>query len=470
MNWHPVYLSAVLEPDYLHARTWLLPYFLDALRAHSLGLLQVGTPYARQAAEAMRGLKDVRPPPYSPGVEDLFFALDRELSERSPVAAGALRTALSRNDLDMTVYRLAARENLMRALGDLSTLRRVLIGLARREAATLIVAFSHHQPAQPTTLGHYLCGVEQMLARDTARLHDALGRLNFSPLGAVAMTGSSHPLDREYTAGLLGFEGPVPNTYDAVSAGDWQTELAGAVSTCAVNLSRALYDLLNWAQQGLITLQDGLVQGSSVMPQKRNPVALEHARTRFSKVLGYASAVVLSSHNVPYGDINDPGTDVQEPLRLLWQDFSQGLRLLSVSLEAPVIDRQRWRDLAEQGDTTLTELADTLARQSGDFRRAHGVSQALLKELHCTGRTLQQATDADVRALGIDVPDGTVVAALNPDTFVQRRTTLGGPAPWQVEAQLQGAEVCLRRDIEQQSRWQTRFTAAHEALWDAHVP
>ncbi len=470
MSWHPVYLSAVLEPDYLHARTHLLPFFLDALRAHGLGLLRVGTPHAQQAVEAMHGLKDFRPAAYSPGVEDLFFALDHELSERSPGAAGALRTALSRNDLDMTVYRLAARGNLMRALGDLSTLRRVLIDLARREAATLIVAFSHHQPAQPTTLGHYLCGVEQTLARDTARLHGALGRLNFCPLGAVAMTGSSHPLDREYTAALLGFDGPVLNTLDAVSAGDWQTELAGAVSTCALNLSRALYDLLNWAAQGLITLQAGLVQGSSVMPQKRNPVALEHARTRFSKVLGYAQAVVFSNHNVPYGDINDPGTDVQEPLRLLWQDFSQGLQLLSASLEDPQIDHQRWRGLAEHGDTTLTELADTLARQTGDFRRAHTACQELLSALHNAGRTLQQATDADVRALGIDVPDGTVVAALNPDTFVQRRTTLGGPAPGQVKAQLLQADACWRQDVEQQSRWQTRFTAAHEALWNAAVP
>ena len=469
MRWHPVYMKAVLEPDYAFARTHLLAHFLAALTAHALGLQRVGTPHAAEAVAAVRGLQHFEPPPYHPELEDLFFTLDRELSLRSPAGAGALRTALSRNDLDMTVYRLSAREHLLAAMQDLTDLRRALTDLARREASTLMVAYSHHQPAQPTTLGHYLCAAEQMLSRDTERLHGALGRLNLSPLGAVAMTGSSHPLDRRYTAELLGFSGPLLNTFDAVSAGDWQTELAGAVSTCAVNLSRVLYDLLTWASQGLIVLQDGLVQGSSVMPQKRNPVALEHARTRFSKVLGYAQAVVASNHNVPYGDINDPGTDAQEPLWLLWQDFSQGLRLLSASLEDPVVARDRWRFLAEHSDTTLTELADTLARQTGDFRRAHTVAQELLAQLQSEGRTLQQATDADVRALGVDVPDGTVSAALNAESFVQRRSTLGGPAHAQVEVQLEQAEARLAHDLRQQATWLARFAAAADHLWTADL-
>jgi len=465
VRWHPEYVAAVLGPDYTFAQTHLLPDFIEALTAHSLGLLRVGTPLAAEAVAGMRGLREFQAPPHDPAVEDLFFTLDRELSRATPAGAGALRTALSRNDLDMTVYRLSARRHLMTAMNDLTGLRRVLLDLARRERSTLMVAFSHHQPAQPSTLGHYLYAAESALSRDTARLHSALGRLNVCPLGAVAMTGSSHPLDRVYTAALLGFDGPVENTFDAVSAGDWQTELAGAVSTCSVTLSRVLYDLLTWASQGLISLQDGLVQGSSVMPQKRNPVALEHARTRFSKVLGYAQAVLYSNHNVPYGDINDPGTDVQEPLQLLWQDFSQGLRLLTVSLRDPQIARERWRELARQSETTLTELADTLARQSGDFRRAHAHAQQLLANLHASGRNLAQATDADLEALGVTVPAGTVQTALDPDTFVQRRTTLGGPAEEPMRAQAAAGEARLQRDLDHQARWQAQFEAAHTRLW-----
>ncbi|WP_425144787.1 argininosuccinate lyase [Deinococcus sp.] len=464
MSWHPDYLSAVLEPDYRHARQHLLPHFLDALSAHALGLLRVGTPHAAEALAGLRRLREFQPPDYDPGVEDLFFALDRVLAAETPAGAGALRTALSRNDLDMTVYRLAARQQLLAAMDELLRLRRSFLTLAGAESATLMLAHSHHQPAQPITFGHYLAAVENSLSRDSARLRDALGRLNHSPLGAVALSGSSHPLDRPYTAALLAFDGPVENTYDAVSTGDWQLEIAGAVSTCAVTLSRCLYDLLNWASQGLLSLADGLVQGSSVMPQKRNPVALEHARTRLSKVLGYAQAVVYSSHNTPFGDINDPGTDVQQPLWLLWTDFSQGLRLLIASLEGLRIERERWREQADHSDATLTELADTLARQTGDFRAAHHSAQALLSKLRAEGRPLHRATDADLRALGLAVPDGTVQSALDAQTFVTRRETLGGPGPAAMRAQLQHAGERLGHDEETLATWVARIGEAQTRL------
>ena len=470
MKWHPVYLSAVLEPDYAYARARLLPQFLDALTAHALGRLRVGTLHAQDAVAGIRALQAFQPPPYDAGMEDLFFLLDRELAAASPLGAGAMRTALSRNDLDMTVYRLSARESLLRAMQELSELRRALLTLAAAEMHTLMVAYSHHQPAQPTTLGHYLAAVENGLSRDSARLHAAMGRLNVSPLGAVALSGSSHPLDRDYTAELLAMGSPIENTYDAVSTGDWQLELAGTVSTCAVTLSRMLYDLLNWAAQGLLSLADGLVQGSSVMPQKRNPVALEHARTRFSKVLGYAQAVMYSNHNTPFGDINDPGTDVQEPLHLLWQDFSQGVRLLTASLENLRIERDLWRTQAEHSDVTLTELADTLARQTGDFRAAHEHAQKLLAKLRREGRELRSATDADLEELGIEVPAGTVQDALNPQTFVQRRTTYGGPAPAPMQAYLTQGAARLDTDTAAEHAWAERFEASRALLRGDSVP
>lgn len=457
-RWHPVYRSAVLAPDFQHAREHLLPFFLDALTAHARGLERVGMPHAAEAVQALQALRGRPAPAYDPEVEDLFFTLDRALNQLSPAGAGALRTGLSRNDLDMTVYRLMARQDLMRAMADLQALRAGLIDLASAEVQTLILAFTHHQPAQPTTLAHYLSAAENVLSRDTERLQSAMGRLNLSPLGAVALAGSSHPLDRGYTARLLGFDRPVENTYDAVSTGDWQVELAGAVSTCATTLSRVLYDLLVWASQGLISVADGLVQGSSVMPQKRNPVSLEHARTRFSKVLGYAQAVVMSNHNVPFGDINDPGTDVQEPLLYMWRDFHQGLELLTVSLQGLDIRREAWRAAAQHSDAAVTELADTLARlPGGNFRQAHHLTQALLQHLQADGRPITAATDADLEALGTPVPPGTVRAALDAQLFVERRTTLGGPAPDTVRAHLHLAAARLARDTALHAEWQVRF-------------
>ncbi|THF86091.1 argininosuccinate lyase [Deinococcus sp. KSM4-11] len=467
MTFHPAYRTAALDPDYAFARAHLLPLFLEALSAHALDLRRSGTPHADEAVTTLRALRSFQPGEVDPAIPDLFFTLDREIARLSPEGAGALRTALSRNDLDMTVYRLAARAELMTAMQTVLRLRGTLLSLAERERATVMVAFTHHQPAQPTTLGHYLAAAENVLARDSARLQDALGRLNRSPLGAVALAGSSHPLNREYAAALLGFDGPVENTFDAVASGDWQVEIAGAVSTCAVNLSRVVYDLLDWAARGLITLEDGLVQGSSVMPQKRNPVTLEHTRTRLSRTLGAAQTLVYASHNIPFGDVNDVGTDVQEPLWTLWRTFGQALELLDASISGLNVNRDAWRILADHSESTLTELADVLARRSGDFREAHRLAKALLASVHAQGRALHLATDTDLRALApeLDIPDGLVADALDTAAFVTRRTTLGGPAPEAMAAHLTMAARRLDTDHARLAQRAQQFADARLALW-----
>lgn len=465
MRWHPVYQDVVLHADYTHARDHLLPHLFDALTAHAQGLARQDLPGAQHAVALLRELRLEPFPPYDPQVEDVFFTLDRQLAARCETAAGALRTALSRNDLDMTLYRLRAREQLVDTLASIETLRAVLLNLAQRELTTLIVAYTHHQPAQPTTLAHYLSALENVLARDTARLHDALGRLNLSPLGAVALAGSSHPLDRDFTATALGFDRPIENTYDAVSTSDWQSELAGALSTVAVTMSRALYDLLFWASRGLISLRDGLVQGSSVMPQKRNPVALEHARTKFSKVLGYAQAVLLSAHNVPFGDINDPGPDVQPALQTLWTELNDGLALVTVSLEGLQINRDAWLDEAQHGETFLTELADVLARSGHvTFREAHHLAQQLLAALRTQGRPLGSVTAADLSLLGCHVPDSLVHEAVSVHEFVNRRRTYGGPAPEVMQQHLEMATSRLKADTARQQSRHDQFTRARSAL------
>ncbi|WP_293912992.1 lyase family protein [Deinococcus sp.] len=471
--WHDTYLRAVLAPDYAYARAHLLPHLFDALSAHAWMLGAQGVPGADRALNLLRELRRQPFPPHDPSIEDVFFTLDRQLLLSDEGAAGALRTALSRNDLDMTIYRLSARSRLMRAAVRLITLRLTLLDLAGREAQTLIVAYTHHQPAQPTTLAHYLCGLENVLARDVERLFSALGRLNLCPMGAVALGGTSFPIDRELTSALLAFDRPVENTYDAVSTSDWQVEAAGAVTTAATTLSRAVHDLLFWASRGLITLADGLVQGSSVMPQKRNPVALEHARTKLSKAIGACSAVVLSAHNVPFGDINDPGPDMQPPLHTMWKEFGEAVELLTVTLLSPQINRAKWRVEAASGEAVVTELADALARsghggdnngQAGGFRQAHAAVKALLARLHDTGRSLAEVTQDDLAALNLDLPEAALRAALDPATFVARRTTYGGPAPDTIRAHLKVARARLDLDSERHEAVTSAFAAARAAL------
>ena len=463
--WHDTYLKTVLQPDYAYASEHLLPHLFDALSAHALMLEGCGVAHAGEAARLLRDLRREPFPAYDPSIEDVFFTLDRTLAARNADAAGALRTALSRNDLDMTIYRLSARLRLMRAMERVLRLRRTLLDLAAREIDTVIVAYTHHQPAQPTTLAHYLTAVENVLARDSVRLLGAMGHLNISPMGAVALGGTSFPIDRTRTSQLLAFDRPIENTYDAVSASDWQVEIASVITVVSTTLSRVLYDLLFWASRGLLSLEDGLVQGSSVMPQKRNPVALEHARTKFSKAIGVTQSVIISSHNVPFGDINDPGPDMQPPLTSMWHDFRDGLELMIASLTNPTLNREEWLREAQQGESVVTELADVIARHTGcGFRDAHGHVKALLEHLHSQGRAVSTLTGADLDAVGLRLPEAEVQSALNPAEFIARRTTFGGPAPSVMAGELAAARQRLEADTTEHARLSTRFVNARSYL------
>ena len=463
--WHDTYLKTVLQPDYDYASEHLLPHLFDALSAHVLMLEGCGVAHANEALALLRELRREPFPAYDPSVEDVFFTLDRTLAARNPEAAGAMRTALSRNDLDMTIYRLSARLRLLRAMERVLRLRRTLLDFAAREMNTVIVAYTHHQPAQPTTLAHYLTAVENVLSRDSVRMLGAMTHLNLSPMGAVALGGTSFPIDRTRTAALLAFDRPIENTYDAVSASDWQVEIASVITVVSTTLSRMLHDLLFWASRGLLSLEDGLVQGSSVMPQKRNPVALEHARTKFSKAIGVTQSVILSSHNVPFGDINDPGPDMQPPLTSMWHDFRDGLELLIASLANPVLDRAQWLREAQQGESVVTELADVIARHTGcGFRDAHAHVKALLAHLHSQSRTVSTLSAADLAAVGLDLPEAEVRSALNPAEFIARRTTFGGPAPAVMVGEIAAARERLAADAAQHTSLTARFADARMHL------
>ncbi len=456
MPWHPSYRGRVLEPDYLFASRHLLPHFLHALCAHltAVGRLPVAAGDGAQAEigalhRALVALERAPLPAQEPDVPDAYFAIQRELEANlGPHTVSWLRIGLSRNDLDMTVYKMRARELLLATGEQLLALRRALLDKAAAHVDTVLIAQTHHQPGQPTTVAHYLAAVEALLARDTERLLGAYGRLNRCPLGAAALAGSSHPLDRELTASLLGFEGPVENTYDAVASSDWEAEVVSVSQSAALNLSRFVCDLLSWTAAGWFRLPDGLVQGSSIMPQKRNPVALEHARTRFSRALGAAQMVLYSSHNIPYADLNDFGPDVQGALQMQYVQLSGGVDLLLACLQGGDFDAGRLAAAAAVTDTTATELADELVRSAGmAFPDAHALVATLIVRLQETGRALAQASVSDVRALGgPEIAPEALASALDPAAFVRRRAGLGGPAPEAMVSQLAGSRQRVERD------------------------
>jgi argininosuccinate lyase len=441
----PVYRRTVLEQIFQNAKVYFLEPLLAIEYAHTLMLARQKIIPEQSAAICLRGLEQfdleqIRREPYDPDVEDLYFYIEKKLIELCGAEhAGRIPTARSRNDVDMTMYRMVLRSRTLSVLRSLLALREVMVRLAWDHRASLITAYTHQQPAQPTTLGHYLMASVEWMERDTRRLQAAYSNLNCSPLGACAITGTGFPIDRDYTAALLGFEGLQLNSFGAIASVDYLTEACSALMVSMVNLGRFTQDLLLWstAEFAYLTLSDAFVQVSSIMPQKRNPVALEHVRALASRALVHAQGVLTSLHNTPFADMNDAEDDLQPTAYNAFDDAACALDLAAGLLETARFDTNVMEDRAHSNFLTVTELADVLVRSSGiNFRTAHEIVSLAVKEagrsdgnrdpqkiIDCVERAFPQLTG---RALELDRQ--VLHSALDPRHFVDVRKTPGGPS------------------------------------------
>jgi argininosuccinate lyase len=438
----PEYVKCVLNDNFEDAKAQLLSPLMAIHRAHLVMLAAQGI-IPRAEAGAIRDALDsisqdeVRQTPYDGWCEDLFFHVERLITAAcGEDIAGRLHTARSRNDIDMTMYRMRQRECILELFAATLDLRRVLLGLIDRHRETIFAAHTHTQRAQPTTVAHYLLAVVEQLERDAARLIGGYQRTNRNPLGACAITGTGFPIDRQLTSDLLGFDGPTGNTYGSIATVDYLLESASAAAVLLTGHGRFVQDLLLWSTSefNYLRLGDGFVQSSSIMPQKRNPVALEHARAIGSKALGQSQAIVLSVHNTPFGDIVDTEDDLQPLVFAMFRDATRAVELVAAAMTTAEFDAVRLEARAGDGWTTLTELADTLVRERGlPFRTAHAISGRLiaLRQAH------PERSLADLLAEASNtLPDGplaysdaALTTILSPRHFVEVRRTLGGPAP-----------------------------------------
>ncbi len=439
----PEYVTCVLAENFEDAKALFLSPLLAIHHAHLVMLVErgiVSRPEGGAIAAALGAITpaDIHRARYDGSCEDLFFYVEQLLLDAAgPDIAGRLHTARSRNDIDMTMYRMRQREMILALIEAGQRLRRVLLELAERHRDDVFAAHTHTQPAQPTTIAHYLMAVVEQLERDGVRLRAAFCTTNRSPLGSCAITGTGFPIDRSRTAALLGFEGPTGNTYGSIATVDYLLESVSAASVLLAGVGRVLQDLLLWctAELGYLRLGEGFVQCSSIMPQKRNPVALEHARAIASKALGQASAIVFTVHNTPFGDIVDTEDDLQPLVLTMFEDAVRALRLVAAALESASFDVERMAQRARQGWITLTELADTLTRDHGiPFKASHAIAARLSTEAGTSSEPLPSLLEriaADVTGTRVRYTAAELEEILSPDHFVRVRTTPGGPAPEQ---------------------------------------
>lgn len=428
-RWHPVYERYVLAEQYRFGKAHLIGYFFDSLTAYALELSRLGVPHSTDAVLALKTQRHQALPNFDGSAEDPFFAIYQALqAAQGAEVAGAMRQGLSRNDLDITVFRAFVRDRALDTLDALRALRQNLLELSEAHQDTLMVAYTHYRPAQPTTLGHYLAAIENLLSRDHKRLFAAMKTVDCSPLGSSALAGSPMAVDRHQLAREMGFGGVVENTYDGVSAGDWALEIAAGLASLATSLSRLANDLLFWAERGGLVVADSLVQGSSIMPQKRNPVVLEHIRAYLAQVLGGPVSLQALNHNTPFGDLNDHSTGVLEPLERLNHAAKGALELMQVTLSESTFVPEALAAGLKDGSVMASELVDVLVTQGYlPLSEAQTRVKALMAALFESGRTLSQAEAPDfVLHLGFD--DAALFNALDPRRFLERRAVLGGVA------------------------------------------
>ncbi|MHB1951320.1 MAG: argininosuccinate lyase [Acidiferrobacteraceae bacterium] len=429
----------------VHVDRRLYPYDIAGSIAHAKMLAKVGVITDAERDRIVAGLQQIETDidegrfVWKTELEDVHMNIESELIARVGDPGKKLHTARSRNDQVATATRLytrAAIDALRRALARLQT---VILDLAAVEAATVMPGFTHLQAAQPVTFGHHMLAWFEMLERDDDRLSECRKRVNVLPLGAAALAGTSYPIDRHYTASLLGFESICENSLDAVSDRDFAVETTAVLALLMSHLSRFSEELILWAtpQFGFIDLPDAFCTGSSIMPQKKNPDVLELIRGKTGRAYGDLMALLTIVKAQPLAYNKDNQED-KEPLFDSIDTATACLKAFAALVPVLRLNRPLMRSQAAAGFSTATDLADYLARQGTPFREAHDIVGRAVQRAIALNKGLADFTLDELREFS-PVISQDVFDVLTVDGSVNARRHFGGTAPEAVQQALQRA-------------------------------
>lgn len=417
--------------------------------AHATMLAKVGVLTNDERDQIINGLEDIRAEvvagkfSWSVNLEDVHMNIEAVLTQRIGITGKKLHTGRSRNDQVATDIRLYLRDEIDAIAKELTRLQQGLLSVAEREADTIMPGFTHLQTAQPVTFGHHLLAWFEMLQRDYSRLMDCRKRMNQLPLGAAALAGTTYPIDRAYTAKLLGFDAPTENSLDSVSDRDFAIEFSSFASILMMHLSRASEELVLWtsSQFSFIDLPDRFCTGSSIMPQKKNPDVPELVRGKTGRVYGHLMALLTLMKSQPLAYNKDNQED-KEPVFDAIDTVKDCLRAFADMIPAIQPRKDKMYEAAKRGFSTATDLADYLVRRGVPFRDAHEVVGKSVAYGVQTGKDLSEMSLAELQKFST-VIEQDVFAVLTLEGSVAARNHIGGTAPAQVKAAVQRAKASL---------------------------
>lgn len=476
---HPVLSSLLYEPGIEQDQVAVLPWMLKIDAAHLVMLARSGilsvetvTRLLTVHREISRRLDEGVPAFEVPASHrGLYFVYEQHLIDRlGSEVGGAAHVARSRNDINAAVTRLRLRAHLLVFLDHAAALLEAALGLGEAHAATLMSAFTHMQPAQPATLGHYLAGISAELLRSTERLDALWEDVNRSPLGAAAGMGTAFPIDRELTASLLGFGGVVDNSLDAVASRDFVVHVLSALAMLGVTLTRLAADLQTWGSNayGFLAWPDELVSTSSIMPQKRNAFVLENVRGLAVRPSGALAAALTTLKGTPFSNSVEVGTEAVSHLWPALVSSESAVRLTELMLRGVEVDSERMRDFLARAATTMTALADHLVARHGlPFRSAHEAVARLLQRLSPEDRDVPEAILPALREIVEDVSGRSLTLngeeisrVLDPEACAWAAAFGGGPSPEVVREQLARLRERLGALAGRQAERRQRLAAA----------
>ncbi|TXJ01811.1 MAG: argininosuccinate lyase [Acinetobacter sp.] len=418
--------------------------------AHATMLAKVGVLTHAERDDIIQGLNTIQTEieagnfEWRIDLEDVHMNIESRLTARIGITGKKLHTGRSRNDQVATDIRLYVRDEIDAILQLLNKLQTGILALAAKNTHTIMPGFTHLQTAQPVTFGHHLLAWFEMLVRDSERLHDCRKRVNRMPLGSAALAGTTYPIDRAYTAELLGFEAVSENSLDAVSDRDFAIEFNAAAALIMMHLSRMSEELILWtsAQFKFVNIPDRFCTGSSIMPQKKNPDVPELVRGKSGRVFGDLMSLLTLMKGQPLAYNKDNQED-KEPLFDAIDTVRGSLMAFADMVPALVPNIEVMREAALRGFSTATDLADYLVKKGVAFRDAHeivgkAVALGVAEEKDLSELSLQQLQQfSDL--ITADVFD----QALTLEASVNARDHIGGTAPKQVEAAIARAHIRL---------------------------